>query len=105
LFSRDPDSILDLGPMHEGVSSKRIDAIILAFKKVKWADAEVARLKKDLLDNIGAHLIASDANGFEIKTAGRTYVTVRHGATLVFLSTGPEEEALRIIASKLQQKW
>src|SRR5829696_5641435 len=36
LFSRDPDSLLDLGPMHRGVSRKHIRAIILLFK-----DAEV----------------------------------------------------------------
>lgn len=106
LFSRDPDSLPDLGPMHRGVSNKRIDATILVFKSADLAAREVARLKAKNLDNIGAIVKRSDSNGFHIGMIGRTYCAVRHETIVVLLETRDQEETLMVIADKLARaKW
>src|SRR2546426_1384952 len=51
LFSRDPNSLPDLGPIHRGVSNKRIDSTILVFQSTDLAAREVARLKAKNVDN------------------------------------------------------
>ena len=102
LFCRDPKSLLDLGPMHRGVSSKRINSTILVFKHVELAASEVARLKEKRLDNMGAIVLRSDASGFHIKTIGRSYYVVRHGAKVVLLDTD-QEETMKVIAYKLDK--
>jgi len=103
LFSRDPKSLLDLGPMHQGVSSKRIHSTILVFKYAQLAVSEVARLKEKRLDNIGAIVIRSDSNGFHIKTIGRSYCVVRHGAKVVLFDTRDQEETMKAMADKLEK--
>jgi hypothetical protein len=103
LFCRDPKSLLDLGPMHRGVSSKSIYSTILVFKNAELAASEVGRLKEKRLDNIGAIVLRSDASGFYIKTIGRSYYVVRHGARVVLLDTHDQEETMKAIAYKLDK--
>ena len=101
LFSRDPKSLLDLGPMHQGVSSKSIQSTVLVFKNAESAARQVARLKEKNLNNIGAVLKRSDSRGFYIHTAGRSYCAVRRGASVVLLDTQDQEETMKAIADKL----
>jgi hypothetical protein len=103
LFSRDPDSLLDLGPMHQGVSSKRIDVIVLEFRNAELAAREVTRMKEKAQDNIGTKVIRSSANGFEVKTALKSYVALRHGTRVASFETRGQEDVMRSIAYRLQQ--
>jgi hypothetical protein len=103
LFSRDPDSLLDLGPMHKGVSSKRMSANILVFKDADLAGRELLRLRKKLGANIGARVVKADENGFEVRATLRSHVAVRHGANLVLLETDKQGETMTAIATKLKQ--
>ena len=106
LFGRDPNSLPDLGPMHRGVSNKRIDSTILVFKSADLAAHEVARLKAKNLDNMGAIVKRSDSNGFHIGTIGRTYCAVRHETTLVLLETRDQVETMIAIVDKLARaRW
>lgn len=103
LFSRDPKSLLDLGPMHQGVSSKSIHSTILVFKYAELAASEVARLKEKRLDNVGAIVMRSDSNGFHIRTIGRSYCVVRHGAKTVLFDTRDQEETMKAMVDKLEK--
>ena len=103
LFSRDPKFLLDLGPFHRGVSSKRFDATILIFRSAELAAQELARLKEYHLDNVGVEPLKSDENGFQIKEIGRFYIAVRRGAYLVLLDTTGQDQTVQTIAATLEQ--
>jgi hypothetical protein len=103
LFSRDPDSLLDLGPMHRGVSSRQISAIILLFKDADLARKEMLRLSKTLEGDLGAEVVNTGENGFEIKGVWRNQIAVRHGAKVILLKTDKQRETMAAMTAKIKQ--
>ena len=103
LYSRDPDSLLDLGPMHMGASSKRMTAIILLFKDAELANKELVALRSKLEGDIGAKVVTADESGFEVVAALRSHVAVQRGAKVVLLETDKQEKTMTAMATKLRQ--
>lgn len=103
LFSREPDSLLDLGPMHRGVSRKHIRVIILLFKDAERAGKETVLLRRKMEGDIGARVIKADQNGYEIRAAIRSQIAVRRGAKVIVLETDKQGEAIRTMGAKLEQ--
>jgi hypothetical protein len=103
LYSRDPDSLLDLGPMHQGVSRKHIRALILLFKDTDLADTELLQLRKKIEGDIGAEVVKESETGFAITTVFRSQIVVRRGARVILLETDKQHETMRAMAEKLEQ--
>ncbi len=103
LFSRDPDSLLDLGPMHRGLSSKHIRTIILLFKDAEVASKETVLLRQKIEGDIGARVIKTDENGFEVRAISRSQIAVRRGAKLILLETDKQVKTMSDIAGKLEE--
>jgi len=103
LFSREPESLLDLGPMHRGVSSKRVSAVILLFKDAESAGKELLALRKKLEGDIGAEVVRDDENGFEVRAVLRSHVAVRRGAKVILFETDKQVETMSDMATKLGQ--
>ena|ERR1044072_7401546 len=101
----DPNDLGPYQPMH--VKDKgRIDVQILIFKEARLAAGEIERLKVEHLDNIGAELIKSDANGFQIKRMRWFNVALARGTNVILLQETKDVTAknIKIIAERLEQE-
>ena len=103
LYSRDPDSLLDLGPIHRGVSSKHIQAIILVFKDADLAGREVLRLSKTIAGDLGAEVVKTGENGFEIRGVFRNQIAVRRGAKVILLVTDTQRETMAAMTAEIER--